>query len=285
MNLRPPQASQTMRRCSNTSVTGRPDTSKSRISRSRRSWTLPLGVPQPGQHGRHTADSTRTTSRSGASTTTPSTLTRGSHSRTDTTSRAIEALQGSALSQTPIPAGPRPLQTDPQPTLIPKNGEGPASRHAVHRPRRAHRHHHRRHRMHLRDASQRQRHLLHAAAHLHARLARLGHHRPRQRSIEHQPARHLPDPAQRPRRRGHPDRQRRRLRQPQRQPPRRHLPPARQLHHRSHHLHRPSRRQLQPDRRRHRHRTPNQLRRDRGPRTAYRLRPRKPRSHCHRIAC
>ncbi len=65
------------------------------------------------------------TSRSGASTTTPSTLTRGSHSRTDTTSRLIDALQGTALSQTSIPPGPRPLQTDPQPTLNPQNDEGP----------------------------------------------------------------------------------------------------------------------------------------------------------------
>ena len=82
--------------------------------------------PFSRRRGRRTEDRTRTTSSSGASTITPTTSTCGSHSRTDITSRFIEALRVRRL-QTPIPAGPRPLPADPQPDLIPTRNEEPAS--------------------------------------------------------------------------------------------------------------------------------------------------------------
>ena len=116
------QISPTIGRRSHISVAGRPEISRSRISRARRSWQRPLDFPRSLQRGRDTAEVTLTANLSGASTAISSTMTR--HSRTDIKSLAIEALQRSASNNTD-PPGPRPLPEDPQPTHSPQEHEEP----------------------------------------------------------------------------------------------------------------------------------------------------------------
>ena len=86
------QPPHTNRRRIHTSVVRRPDTSRSRTSRSRVSCTLWHLNPQCGQRGRLTADSTRTLNSLGVSTTTASTRISRRCSRTRITSEAIGAL-------------------------------------------------------------------------------------------------------------------------------------------------------------------------------------------------
>gem|GEM_PF-2953401 len=86
------QLSQTMRRRDHTSVTARPDTSKSRTFLARRSCTLWHFNPQFAKRSLNNMDSTPTLSAPGVSSTTSSTRTCGKCSRTAITSQAIEAL-------------------------------------------------------------------------------------------------------------------------------------------------------------------------------------------------
>ena len=89
---RSPQLPQLNRRRIHTKVVARPDTSKSRTSRSRVSWTLWHLNPQCGQRGRLTVDSTLTLNSSGVSTSTASTRIWRRCNRTRITSEAIGAL-------------------------------------------------------------------------------------------------------------------------------------------------------------------------------------------------